>query len=66
MIFDSTGNEIVVGDLVKFRGQIYTIKEFSLKIGSTLANITFEEEQHTTEVADEFSVDKVYVKRNVE
>lgn len=59
--FDSTNNPINVGDKVRFRGQVYTIKEFlpsQGRLGSSA--ILFEEDQHTIEVADELSVDKVF------
>lgn len=57
---DSTGKAITVGDRVKFRGQVYTIKEFGPKEGQFGTSIVrFEEDQHVPEVADEFSVDVV-------
>lgn len=58
--YDSTGQPIRVGDSVRFRGQIYTIKEFVEGEGCwETSRIIFEEPQHTTEAADEISVDLV-------
>jgi len=60
MALDSAGRPIRVGSKVKFRGQIYTIKEFTPGGGRLgVSQIKFEEEQHTSEVADEISVDVV-------
>lgn len=60
MHMDSTGNPVFVGDIVKFRGQIYTIKRFLETTGSCgTSQIEFEEPQHTPEIADEISIDKV-------
>jgi hypothetical protein len=57
---DSTGQPIQVGDRVRFRGKVYTIKAFEPASGRLrTATIHFNEEQHTAEVADEVSVDKV-------
>lgn len=58
--FDSTGYVIKEGDRVKFRGQVYTIKKFLKTKGAcNTSQIEFEEEQHTEEIADEISVDKI-------
>lgn len=58
--YDSTGILIEVGDRVKFRGEEYTIKCFLKTLGACGTDqIEFVEEQHTTEVADEVSVDKL-------
>jgi len=58
--FDSVNRPIQVGDRVKFRGEVYTIKEFVPGAGIYgTAQIRFEEPQHTDEVADEISVDRV-------
>lgn len=58
---DSTGKHIRIGSKVRFRGQIYTIADFvpdgKGRFGTS--QIKFKEEQHTTEVADEISVDLV-------
>lgn len=60
MIQDSTGNSIIIGSRVRFRGKIYTIKSFAFGRGiHGTAAIEFEEDQHTPEVADEISVDLV-------
>ena len=60
MFQDSTGKPIHTGNRVRFRGQEYTIKEFLMGGGhSRIAAIKFEEDQHTLEVADEWSVDLV-------
>ena len=59
---DSTGNTIVVGDRVRFRGQLYTIKSFHPGEGRSgeIAAIMFEEwPPHCNEIPDEWSVDKV-------
>jgi len=60
-MMDSTGRIINVGDRVRFRGQVYTIKEFKPDSGGrfNLTQILFEEPQHTDEIADELSVDLV-------
>ena len=58
MYQDSTGQFIKVGDPVLFRGRLYTIKEFIPNEGSFgTAQIIFNEQQHTDEIADEISVD---------
>lgn len=59
--FDSSGQDVIqVGDSVRFRGAVYTIRQFSPGKGRfNSAAIAFEEEQHTDEVADEISVDRV-------
>ena len=59
-IEDSTGKPIFVGDRVRFRSKIYTIKEFHPGKGlHGTAQITFVEKQHTPEIADGVSVDLV-------
>jgi len=60
MAKDSTGQPINRGDKVRFRGKEYTIKDFLLNTGTfgTL-QIEFVEKQHTTEIADEISVDRI-------
>ena len=61
MPYDSTGKPIYIGDKVRFRGQNYIIKKFLPNKGRYgTAQIEFEEPQHTPEVADEISVDKIY------
>ena len=58
---DSTGREIRVGDRVRWRGQIYTIKAFGEAVGrfGTRA-IEFEETLHFGgEIPDEIAVDLV-------
>ena len=58
--YDSTGKLINEGDRVKFRGEEYTIKHFLESLGACgTSQIEFVEEQHTGEVADEISVDKI-------
>ena len=60
MYEDSTGKYINIGDRVRFRGVIYTIKEFIPDKGLFgTAVIIFNEPQHTDEIADEISVDLV-------
>lgn len=57
---DSTNQPIDVGDKVRFRGQVYTISGFvpgEGRFGTSV--IEFVEPQHTDEVADEISVDRV-------
>ena len=57
---DSRGKTIKVGDPVKFRGGIYTIKSFLFTKGPMGSRqIEFEEEQHTPEIAEETSVDLI-------
>lgn len=59
---DSTGKLIKIGELVKFRGRVYTIKEF-LNNGRGdcgTRQIIFKEKQHVSEVACEFTVDLVF------
>lgn len=61
MPLDSTGKPINIGDRVVFRGEEYTIKNFLLGAGVRgTSQIEFEEKQHTTEVADEISVDRIF------
>lgn len=58
---DSTGKHIGIGDKVRFRGKEYTIKEFSPGKGACgTSQLRFEEEQHTQEIADEISVDRIW------
>ena len=58
MYQDSTGTPIKIGDTVRFRGEIYTIKEFISNKGIfETAQIVFNEPQHTNEIADEINVD---------
>ncbi len=60
MPLDSSGQPINVGDMVRFRGEVYTIKNFLFGCGiHGTSQIEFEEEQHTEEVADEISVDRI-------
>ena len=57
---DSTGNPIYVGDKVRFRGRVYTILGFGTFDKSVdVYPIYFKENQHTPEVANETSVDKI-------
>lgn len=57
---DSHGVRIVVGCTVRFRRELYTIKEFVPGEGRlNTARIVFNEPQHTEEPADELSVDIV-------
>jgi len=63
MPMDSTGKVIKIGDSVRFRGQCYTIKRF-LHPGNGAcgtSQIEFVEPQHTKEVADEISVDLIFL-----
>jgi len=58
--YDSTGKIIVIGNTVRFRGSIYTIKRFLESKGAcNTPQIEFVEEQHVPEVADEISIDLV-------
>jgi len=58
--YDSTGKTVTEGDIVKFRGEIYTIKSFLLTTGASgTRQIEFHETQHTNEIADEISIDKI-------
>ncbi len=55
---DSTGKPITVGDRVKWRGKIYTIKNFGHLVRDGVSAIYFEEESHRPgELADETQVD---------
>ncbi len=57
---DSTGRQIWVGDMIKFRGQKYTLKGFGPDESHYgVATLIFEEELHTKEVPHECNVDKV-------
>ncbi len=56
---DSTGKPINVGDVVKFRGELYTIKAFGPKEDVFgVCTIIFTEPCHTDEVPHECNVDK--------
>lgn len=58
--FDGVNRSINIGDKVRFRNHIYTIKRFLPGAGvHGSAAIEFDEPQHTAEVADEISVDLV-------
>jgi hypothetical protein len=60
MNYDSTGKFVGIGDKVRFRGQAYTIKAFLKTTGACgTSQIEFNEEQHTKEIADEISIDKI-------
>lgn len=56
---DSSGRLIIVGDRVRWRGQLYTIKTFGANDGRFgTRTITFEEPLHINdEIPDEFGVD---------
>lgn len=58
---DSAGRPIAVGDRVRWRGEIYTIKAFGDPTGRYgTRTISFEESLHITdEVPDEIGVDRV-------
>ena len=57
---DSTGQPINEGDKVRFRGQIYTINNFGpCAAPYNVRDIYFVEDQHTIEIANEISVDKI-------
>ncbi len=57
---DSAGREIRVGDRVRWRGQLYTIKAFGGPVGRHGTHaIEFEEPLHRQELPDEFAVDLV-------
>ena len=63
MYTDSTGkNQIVIGDKVRFRGEVYTISGFNPQAGrGQCAGIFFVETiepPHHLETPDEWSVDK--------
>jgi len=58
--YDSTGKLIAIGDTVRFRGKIYTIEQFLDTRGAcNTSQIKFVEEQHTSEIADELSIDLI-------
>jgi len=60
MYQDSTGQNIDIGDSVRFRGTVYTIKEFVDGAGiHETAQIIFYEPQITNEIAGEISVDLI-------
>ncbi len=57
---DSTGKQIEVGNKIKFRGQIYTLKAFGPNEDHYgVATLIFEEPVHTEEVPHECNVDLV-------
>ena len=58
---DSAGQPITVGDRVRWRGQLYTIKAFGKAVGRFgTRTITFAEPPHlTNEVPDEMAVDLI-------
>ena len=61
MAKDSVGEEIAIGDIVKFRGGYYTIKDFQPGKGrGRTCGIEFEEKVHTLELPDEWNVDKIF------
>jgi len=60
MHYDSTGKVVTEGDKVRFRGEEYTIRRFLETTGCCgTSQIEFVEEQHTIEIADEVSIDKI-------
>ena len=60
MPMDSTGSEIVVGDRVRWRGSIYTIRGFKPGEGRHgTSAIDFEEPLHRDEIPDEIGVDRI-------
>lgn len=57
---DSTGRQIAIGDKIRFRSKIYTLKDFGPNEEHYgVATLIFEEEVHTPEVPHECNVDKV-------
>ncbi len=57
---DSTGTLINVGDRVRFRGQVYTIKKFGpFEDHYGVRTIIFTEAAHCNETPHECNVDKV-------
>ena len=57
---DSTGKPLDIGNRVRFRGQMYTIKGFGENTGECgTTTLEFEEPRHTPEIPDEISVDLV-------
>lgn len=57
---DSTGKLINIGDMIRFRGHNYILKEFGPdETEYGVATLIFEGEMHTTEVPHECNVDKV-------
>lgn len=61
--YDSTGQLIKVGDIVRFRGVELTIAKFVSGEGRLgTASIRFEEVQTNPELADEISVDLIQLK----
>lgn len=61
MPMDSTGNEVFVGDVVRYRGREYTIAGFGTRTGRyDTWRIEFTEPVHTpNERPDEISIDFV-------
>ena len=60
LITDSTGRPIAVGDRVRWRGQLYTIKAFEAGGRFGMHTIAFEEPLHIEgEIPDEIGVDLV-------
>jgi len=61
---DGAGRPIKVGDKVRFRGRVYTIRNFIQRKSTERGGcslIVFEEDVHVEEVADEWAVDLVQV-----
>jgi len=57
---DSIGRRVVIGSRVRFRGRDYTIDSFiGSNGGAGSQQMTFNEPQHTDEIADELSIDLV-------
>jgi len=57
---DSMGRPVVIGSRVRFRGREYTIDSFIGNNGRVgTQQMTFNEPQHTDEIADELSIDLV-------
>ncbi len=57
---DSTGKQISIGDIIRFRGQNYTLKDFGpVEDHYGVATLIFEEPLHTEEVPHECNVDKI-------
>lgn len=57
---DSAGRPIAVGDVVRWRGHLYTIRSFGPSAGRVgTLSIVFEELLHVEEIPDEIGVDLV-------
>jgi hypothetical protein len=57
---DSAGRPITVGDVVRWRGHLYTIRSFGPSTGRVgTLSIAFEELLHVEEIPDEIGVDLV-------